>query len=239
MTIKTPSPQQVKELANDISFFKGVPKDLLIQTITYVSLRKYPCSQSILFDNHCDGSIYFIADGWIKVRTNGGQSKNGVYDIYGPGEMIGAIAAVEGSWHPTEVVTLTPIKVWSIPARDFMALLNCCPQAGIQVAIFASKRLRKLNQYFRLREAESLVKVAHVLLELAGDKVRSKRQKVLIPNLPHKEIAVISGITRETVSRSLSRLEKRGLILRQGERGATIEILQLESLRQILSGNPE
>ncbi len=229
------SPKQITELINDVSFFREIPKNLLVETITHVSLRKYPCSQSILFDNHCSGSIYFIADGWIKVCTSGEHSQGNIYSIYGAGEMIGAIAAVENNWHPTEAVTLTPTRVWSIPAKDFISLLNCCPQASIQVAIFASKRLRKLNQYFRFREAQSLVKVVHILLELTGDKIQSKGQRILIPNLLQREIALIGGITRETVTRSLSKLEKRGLILRQG---ATIEILQLESLRQILWENP-
>jgi len=236
MTAKTPSPKQIEELANDISFFREIPKDLLTETITHLSSRKYPCSQSILFDNHCDGSIYFIADGWIKVCISEEESKSKIYGIYGVGEIIGAIAAIEENWRPIEAVTLTPAKVWSIRSKDFITLLNCYPQSGIQVAIFASKRLRKLNQYFRLQEAESTVKVANVLLELAGNRTSPKKQQVLIPNLPHREIAVISGITRETVSRSLTKLEKRGFILRQG---ATIKILQLTLLQNIVSKNPE
>ena len=191
MATNSPSFKQIDELVNDVDFFREVSKELLLETISYVSLRKYPCSQSILFDNHCDGSIYFIADGWIKVCTSESQYKNNIYSIYGIGEIIGAIAAVEENWRPIEAVTLTSARVWSIRAKDFTTLLKRHPQSGIQVAIFASKRLRKLNQSVRLQEAESTVKIANVLLELAGQGTRSQTQQVLIPNLPHRELSLI------------------------------------------------
>ncbi|AIE73793.1 MULTISPECIES: Crp/Fnr family transcriptional regulator [unclassified Synechocystis] len=238
MTPQKPSGKQLKQLANEISFFRAIPKDLLMETITYLSFRNYPCSQSILFDNYYGGSIYFIAEGWIKVCVIGECSKNSVYTIYGSGEMVGAIAAVEEDWNPREAVTLSPAKIWSIPTQDFLNLLNQHPQAGIQVAIFASKRLRKLNQYFRLREADSVAKVAHILLELVNHRdrrINPKKYRVLIPNLPHREMALLSGVTRETVTRTLIKLEKKGLILRQG---ATIEIVELDALQQLVSGDP-
>ncbi|MFM1843538.1 MAG: transcriptional regulator, Crp/Fnr family, partial [Cyanobacteriota bacterium] len=164
MTINIPSSKQIDELVNDVDFFREIPKELLLEIISCVSLQKYPCSQSILFDNHCDGSIYFIADGWIRVCTSGEKYKNNIYSIYGVGEILGAIAAVEENWRPIEALTLTTARVWSIRAKDFTTLLKRHPQSGVQVAIFASKRLRKLNQYVRIQEAESTVKVANVLL---------------------------------------------------------------------------
>jgi CRP-like cAMP-binding protein len=237
MTLQKPSIKQIKQLTNEISFFRSISKELLIENITYLSFRNYPCSQSMLFENYYGGSIYFIAEGWIKVCAIGESSKNSVYTIYGPDEMVGAIAAVEEDWNPKEAVTLTPAKIWSISSQDFLNLLREDPQAGIQVAIFASKRLRRLNQYFRLREADSVTKVAHILLELVGyreRKISTKKHRVLIPNLPHRETAILSGVTRETVTRTLGKLEKKGLILRQG---ATIEILNLDFLQQLVSGS--
>ncbi|QUS59491.1 Crp/Fnr family transcriptional regulator [Synechocystis sp. PCC 7339] len=238
MAPQKPAAKQLKQLANEISFFRALSKDLLMQTITYLSFRNYPCSQSMLFENYYGGSIYFIAEGWIKVCAIDESSKNNIYTLYGPDEMVGAIAAVEEDWNPKEAVTLSPAKIWSIPTQDFLNLLKEDPQASIQVAIFASKRLRKLNQYFRLREADSMTKVAHILLELVQQKenrISTKKHRVLIPNLPHRETAILSGVTRETVTRTLSKLEKKGLILRQG---ATIEILNLDFLQQLVSGNP-
>lgn len=238
MAPQKPSTKQLKQLASEISFFRSISKDLLIANINYLSFRNYPCSQSILFDNYYGGSIYFIAEGWIKVCAIGESSKNSIYTIYGPDEIVGAIAAVEEDWNPKEAVTLTPAKIWSIPTQDFLNLLREDPQAGIQVAIFASKRLRRLNQYFRLRESDSVTKVAHILLELVGHgkkTISTKKHRVLIPNLPHRETAMLSGVTRETVTRTLGKLEKKGLILR---RGATIEILNLDLLQQLVSGNP-
>ena len=147
MTLQKHSIKQIKQLTNEISIFTSRSKEMIIEKITYLSFRNYPCSQSMLFENYYGGSIYFIAEGWIKVCAIGESSKNSVYTIYGPDEMVGAIAAVEEDWNPKEAVTLTPAKIWSISSQDFLNLLREDHQAGIQVAIFASKRLRRINQY--------------------------------------------------------------------------------------------
>jgi CRP-like cAMP-binding protein len=80
-----------------------------------------------------------------------------------------------------------------------------------------AKRLRQLNQRLRLRQADSLSRVADTLLFLAKGQGEKSGQGVIIPNLPHRELSSISGLARETVTRSLTKLQKKGLIQRRQE----------------------
>ncbi|MFM7575871.1 MAG: helix-turn-helix domain-containing protein, partial [Microcystaceae cyanobacterium] len=82
----------------------------------------------------------------------------------------------------------------------------------------------------RLREAESLARVADTLLFLADSQGRNTKQGLHIPNLPHRELSGISGLARETVTRALTKLEKRGLIRREAEQICIPDVDSLEEL---------
>lgn len=51
-----------------------------------------------------------------------------------------------------------------------------------------------------------------------------------IPKLPHRELSSFSGLTRETVTRVLTKLEKKGLILRNQQLFCIPDVQALESL---------
>jgi DNA-binding MarR family transcriptional regulator len=56
--------------------------------------------------------------------------------------------------------------------------------------------------------------VADTLLFLAKGQSKQENTGTEIPNLPHRELSSLSGLARETVTRVLTKLEKKGLIVR-------------------------
>ena len=67
---------------------------------------------------------------------------------------------------------------------------------------------------------------------MAEGQGKQTTQGEAIPNLPHRELSSISGLARETVTRSLTKLEKKGLIKREND---ILCIFSLESLEKIIS----
>jgi DNA-binding MarR family transcriptional regulator len=57
--------------------------------------------------------------------------------------------------------------------------------------------------------------VIDILLFLADGQGTKTPQGIQIPNLPHRELSSLSGLARETVTRVLSKLEKKTLIHRE------------------------
>jgi DNA-binding MarR family transcriptional regulator len=56
--------------------------------------------------------------------------------------------------------------------------------------------------------------VADTLLFLAEGQSKQENTGTEIPNLPHRELRSLSGLARETVTRVLTKLENKGLIVR-------------------------
>ena len=74
--------------------------------------------------------------------------------------------------------------------------------------------MRQVNRKLRLRKSDSQSRVADTLLFLAEGQSKQENTGTEIPNLPHRECSSLSGVARETVTRVLRKLEKKGLIVR-------------------------
>jgi CRP-like cAMP-binding protein len=223
-------PQDDLKQVREAMLFQGLPEDAVIQATSQVVFRSHPASQVILLENDWGSSVYFILDGWVKIRTYNLDGKEITLNILGKGELFGEMAPLDEVPRSTDVITLAPTVIGSMPATDFVMLLNTQPQAGISLAQLMARRLRQVNRRLRLRESDSMSRVADIILFLADGQGQPGAEGIEIPNLPHRELSSLSGLARETVTRVLSKLEKKGLIVRDKDLMSIPDIDALERL---------
>lgn len=212
-------------------FFEGLPEAIVDKAIAHVVSRTHPPNQVILLENDWGASVYFILEGWVKIRTYNLDGKEVTLNILGKGEVFGEMAPLDEVPRSTDVITLAPTVIGSMPAQDFVQLINSEPKAGIRLAQFMARRLRQVNRRLRLRESDSTSRVADILLFLAEGQGKKGQQGIEIPNLPHRELSSLSGLARETVTRVLSKLERKELIVRDRD---VICIPDLHALERML-----
>ena len=199
-------------------FFQGLPEPGVKKALIHLVTRTHPANQVILLENDWGGSVYFIMSGWVKIRTYNLDGKEVTLNIVGSGELFGEMAALDEVPRSTDVITLAATMIASIPAHDFVHLLQTEPLAGMRLAQLMARRLRQVNRRLRLRESDSQSRVADTLLFLAEGQGKEDNTGKEIPNLPHRELSSLSGLARETVTRVLTKLEKKGLIVREQDR---------------------
>ncbi len=209
----------LKDTTADLSirsapFFAGLPEAVVDKATSHVVMRSHPANQVILLENDWGSSVYFILSGWVKIRTYNLEGKEVTLNILGQGELFGEMAPLDEVPRSTDVITLVPTVIGNMPAQDFVQLLQAETKAGIRLAQLMARRLRQVNRRLRLRESDSTSRVADVLLFLAEGQGKKSPQGIEIPNLPHRELSSLSGLARETVTRVLSKLEKKNLIVR-------------------------
>ncbi|HYW20046.1 MAG TPA: Crp/Fnr family transcriptional regulator [Nodularia sp. (in: cyanobacteria)] len=212
-------------------FFKGLPETAVELALTQLVTRTHPANQVILLENDWGGAVYFILDGWVKIRTYNMEGKEVTLNIIGKGELFGEMAALDEVPRSTDVITLTPTMIGSMPSQNFVKLLHTEPLAGLRLSQLMARRLRQVNRRLRLRESDSQSRVADTLLFLAEGQGTQGQTGTEIPNLPHRELSSLSGLARETVTRVLTRLEKKGLITKDPE---TICIPDLSALEKMI-----
>jgi CRP/FNR family transcriptional regulator, cyclic AMP receptor protein len=221
----------LQELLKTTAFFADLPDASRRTALNHAVVRNHPANQMILLENDWGGSVYFVLEGWLKIRTYNVDGKEITLNIVGQGEIVGEMAALEQAPRSTDVLSLTTATIANIPAEDFVQLLKNEPIAGMKLAQLMGRRLRQVNRRLRLRESNSASRVADTLLFLAegqGIDINSKKGAE-IPNFPHRELSSMSGLARETVTRVLTKLEKDGLIIRSQEKVAIPDLAALEA----------
>ena len=127
-------------------FFQGLPELGVEKVLTHLVTRTHPANQVILLENDWGGSVYFIINGWVKIRTYNLEGKEVTLNIIGRGELFGEMAALDEVPRSTDVITLAETTIASIPAQDFVNLLQTEPLAGLRLAQLMARRLRQVNK---------------------------------------------------------------------------------------------
>lgn len=220
----------VEQLISLAPFFQGLPATSIAKAITHLFTSTYPANQVILLENDWGTSVYFILEGWVKIRTYNIDGKEVTLNILGKGELFGEMAALNEAPRSTDVITLTSSVISNMPAQNFVQLIQTEPLAGVRLSQLMARRLRQLNRRLRLRESDSVSRVADTLVFLAEGQGIKGQTGTEIPNLPHRELSSLSGLARETVTRVLTKLEKKGLILRNQQALCIPNLQALERL---------
>ena len=205
------------ELIQLVPFMSDLPEDSIHKIAAHFVTISHPPNQVLLLENDWGGSVYFILEGWVKIRTYNLDGKEVTLNILGRGEIFGEMAAMDKMPRSTDAITLTKTLIGRIPAEDFVNLINTEPMAGVHLVQLMAKRLRQVNRRLQLREASSISRVADAILFLVEGQGTESEKGTEIPNLPHREISSLSGLARETVTRVLTKLEKKGLIQRNAD----------------------
>ncbi len=114
-----------------------------------------------------------------------------------------------------------PVEYVKIPRSEFKTFMDQNPDVFFELSRRIAERIEELHiniEYYLTGDA--YMKVASVILLIAeriGQKVDEKQLEV--ENMPtHKDISELIGLTRETVSLQILKLEKDGVIKRKGRK---------------------
>lgn len=206
-----------EELIRLVPFMSDLPEESIHKIAAHFVTISHPPNQILLLENDWGGSVYFILEGWVKIRTYNLDGKEVTLNIIGRGEIFGEMAAMDKMPRSTDAIALTKTLIGRIPAEDFVNLIKTEPLAGVRLVQLMAKRLRQVNRRLQLREASSISRVADAILFLVEGQGTESDKGTEIPNLPHREISSLSGLARETVTRVLTKLEKKGLIERDAD----------------------
>ena len=111
-------------------------------------------------------------------------------------------------------MTVEPCEFLLIEQRAFFELLKIQPLIAVKILKHLSHRLRKTNEHIR-----SLVmfdihgRIGRCLLNLAETQGERTNSLCIIPNRPSfQELAKMVGCSRETLSRAMKVLKKKGSV---------------------------
>jgi len=176
-------------------------------------------------------AVYIVVAGRVRAFMPARDGVEVNYARFGPGDMFGELAALDGRERSADVQTLTESLVAACPRPAFLAALREHPDLALRLLVRLAAVIRQSSQ--RIAEISGLTEVQRVYLELlrlaVPDATGSGDWEVR-PAPLHKEIAGWAGTTTDIVGRALGHLMKSGLVQRRSGGLRILDRRRLETL---------
>jgi CRP-like cAMP-binding protein len=163
--------------------------------------------------------VYLIIAGWIKVYNLCEDGEQNIIMSLATDDIFPLEWAVSGNLHDVSFMALEPTTVLRISQDLFRQNLLTSPpiaQAALQKLALYFFQLSNQLEHLPYRSARE--RVAFRLVSLAADFGKLRAEHVtLMRHIPNDYIARSTNMTRETASREISWLTKRGFIERRND----------------------
>jgi CRP/FNR family transcriptional regulator, cyclic AMP receptor protein len=190
--------------------------------------HEYPAGRAVLMEDAWGNAVYFVESGWVKVRRHVGENV-ATLAILGRGDFFGEMAVLDESPRSTDVVALSSVKLLSISAQRFIQTLFKDSQLHHRMLQLLVRRLRQTNFRFQLRHQPPAIKLVNTLVSLGDSYGTATTRGTEIFNIPLKDLADVSDIGLEEVTKIMEKLQSKGWI----QPDPTNQVLYLSNMQQL------
>ncbi len=193
---------------------------------------KKPVSKGemIFHEGDAAASFFIVGTGKVKVFKLSPEGKEQILLIAGPGDTFAEAALFAGGDYPASAQAMENCELLVIHRDRFMALLTRKPNLAINLIARLSQLLRQLTSLVEgLSLSDVTTRLALHLTKIA-DSAGQDDQPVITLAETKTVLASQLGTIPETLSRSLAKLTRDGIIKVDGAR---IQILDIERLRRL------
>lgn len=193
---------------------------------------EYPRRAVLFREGDRSNAIFILCSGRVKVSASSREGRVMILRLAGAGSVLGMSAAFSGPSYETTVEALEPCHVRVLRTSALAVLLRDYPQVAVAMArTFAGEYKAAFEEVRRIALPTSPAgRIACLLLDWLASENGSRRADTITMTLTHDELASMTATTRETVTRTLSRFKKDGII---ETHGVAFTVLQPSVLQQL------
>jgi CRP/FNR family cyclic AMP-dependent transcriptional regulator len=177
-------------------------------------VKTYRKNQIVFMEEETGNYMYIVLAGKVKVTKTTATGKETILAIHQPGDFFGEMALLDGKTAPATVSSMEDCRIASIHHSDFQRMLMCNEKVVRQIVQVLCSRLRQVwaqVQDLSYSTADSRIR-AGILNLSRKHGVQDSRGIIIDLKITHQELAELVGTSRETVTRTLARLQKKGVL---------------------------
>jgi CRP-like cAMP-binding protein len=190
------------------------PGELAGQIARRGRIRLYPARSAIVREGERPAAAHLIVLGRAQALLYTADGQVILLHEYGPRDLFGALGGAGGAAEEADVVAVEAVRAFLLEAAALVELAERHGCIGLALSRLLLKRLRTTSARMYERAALSAPgRVCAELLRLA----REGEAMAIRPAPVIAELALRVGTTRETASRTVNGLERRGIIRREAD----------------------
>jgi CRP/FNR family cyclic AMP-dependent transcriptional regulator len=199
-------------------FFCQLPSPALQAFNNVKFTTTYPAGAVLFVEGQAPRGVFVLCRGRVKLTMDSSDGKTLIVRVCEPGEVLGLHAVVSGEPYELTAGALQSCQVNFVRREDFQKLVR----EHAEVSVAAMRQLgagyRQACQEIRYlglcRSASE--KVAQFLLATSAKAHPTNQGKSFQLGLTHEEISQVVGISRETVTRTMTEFKSKMLITTKG-----------------------
>lgn len=169
--------------------------------------------------------VYLIETGHVKVYALSKEGSEHTHMLYQPGDIFPIIWIFKDAIRSVYYQAIENSTLWIVPKQDFKEFIARSPQTAMSVLEQSADMFRLYaGRIDNLLYSNSYERTAYRLLSLL-DRLGEQTGDDWFINAPvtHQDIASSVNLSRETVSRAMERMKRRGLIAQDDKRRIVIK----------------
>lgn len=198
----------------------GAPAHLVKALGRQAVYRELAAGQLLCGNSERTGRVWFVMGGLLHATIQSQEGSPVTVDVLRPGQAFGYLNCFMEGAHTEDVSSLIAAEVVGVPAGSFLSFIHAHQPAARLLLAETAERMRGLMRLRAIATEPSDARVRSVLAflnERMGSTIRMTRPM----------IAMVCGLTTETVTRSMAPLRRSKLIaVRRGR----VEILDSDAL---------
>ena len=223
--------------ATQVPFLRQLGQGDAEALVERVRKRRIAKSEPILHAGAAGDDVVLVLSGRVRLVAFGGDQREVMLAIRGPGELLGEMAALGAQRRTASAIALDDVEAGFLHGDEFRTFLREHPDAALVLIRTLVRRLAEADRdRVALATQDSVGRVAKRLLDLAADHgVPSEAGTRIELTLTQDELARWTGATRETVSRALRLMRQLGWVSTDHR---TITVLDADALKARSGGAP-
>jgi CRP/FNR family transcriptional regulator, cyclic AMP receptor protein len=208
---------RVRPFLRTNTFFGGLPDVALDHVIGRGHTTRFAKGDTICRRGEPGDSLMVLLSGRAKVVNTTTDAREVVLNFLGAGDLNGEIAALDGKGRTADTIAIEACENFAVNARDLLPILAAHPAALLEIIQVLCEKLRSASAIIEDNTLEMRGRTARGLLRLAEQHGRTSKAGVRLQlSMSQRELGAYLGLSRENVSRQLSRLRDSGVIVVDG-----------------------
>jgi len=192
---------------------------------------EYPRGTVIFREGDASAAVFVLCSGKVKVSATSKEGRTMILRIADSGDVLGLSSAFTGSEYEVTAEALEPCRVRVLHLKHLNTMLGRYGDVSLALAKALAKDYRAAFDEARLiaLPGSPAGRVARLILDWSDQAKKASRPFVTMM-LTHEELASMTATTRETVTRTLSKMRREKMI---STRGVALTVLQPKALEQL------
>jgi CRP/FNR family transcriptional regulator/CRP/FNR family cyclic AMP-dependent transcriptional regulator len=201
-------------LLKKVPLFSSLSESELAKLARLVVNRTYPKESVIFFEQDEGDSLFIMNTGKVKVAKISDEGKEIILAVLSAGDFFGDMSLLDGEPRSATVIALEDTEVYTLRRQEFLTMIRESPQTAVELLAELSHRIREANRKIgNLALLDVYGRLARMLIDFAHTEGRDIGQgRIAFRRPTHQAIANMIGTSRETVTRTLGDLHRRGYI---------------------------